>query len=115
MICHVYKPKRRVNGKVVASRLYHGRYRLDDQRKPTNVSLGTSDKQVAKKRLQDIISELQQEQAGLIAPKAQRCAAGIELTRHVRDFATDLTAKGQSEKYIYNLGKRLAKVFEGCT
>ena len=50
----------------------------------------------------------------MIAPKAQRQAAGIQLTRHVQDFTTDLKAKGRAEKYIYNLEKRLAKVFEGC-
>ena len=77
MIFYVYKPKRCVNGKTTVSRLYRGRYRLDNERKSTDVALYTPDKQVAKQRLQSVVSDLQKEQAGLIAPKAQRQAAEI--------------------------------------
>ena len=114
MICNVFKPKRRVEGKTLVSRLYRGRYRLDGEAKSKSVALHTTDKQIAKKRLHDIVVELQQEQAGMIAPKIQRQASQTSLDVHTRDFLLEVGTRKRSPKYIYNLGKRLAKVFVGC-
>ena len=115
MICSVYKPKRLINGKSVVSRLYRGRYRLDGQAKAKSVPLHTTDKQIAKKRLSEIVLELQQEQAGMIAPKLQRQASQTDLEIHTRDFLLEAGTRKRSAKYIYNLGKRLCKVFSGCS
>ena len=115
MICSIFKPKRRVNGKTVTSRLYRGRYRLDGQAKTKSVALHTTDKQIAKQRLHELVLELQQEQAGIIAPKIQRQASQTSLDVHTRDFLSEVGTRRRSEKYIYNLGKRLAKVFNGCS
>ena len=39
MIAHVYKPKRKKNGKTVTNRLYRGRYRLDDDFAPEDTPM----------------------------------------------------------------------------
>jgi len=72
MICNVFKPKRKTDGKKSQQRTYRGRYRLDGDRKLTDVSLHTFDKQVAVERLKRIVRQKQQEREGLIASKPQR-------------------------------------------
>ncbi len=114
MICNVFKPKRRINGKIVTSRLYRGRYCVNGQTKSKSVALHATDKQIAKKRLQEIVLEVQQEQSGVIAPKVQRQAAQTSLDVHTRDYLAEVGTRNRSQKYIYNLGKRLSKVFGGC-
>ena len=114
MICNVFRPKRCVNGKSVTSRLYRGRYCVNGQSKSKSVALHTTDKQIAKKRLQEIVLEVQQEQSGMIAPKIQRQAAQTSLDVHAKDFLSELGTRKRSQKYIYNLGRRLLKVFSGC-
>lgn len=76
MIAHVYKPRRRNKaGKTETSRIYRGRFRLKGDFAITEISLETSDKQVAEKKLAERIAEKERERAGLIAPKIQREAA----------------------------------------
>ena len=43
MTSFVFKPKRRLNGKIVASRFYSGRYRLPGAAASTTVALKTAD------------------------------------------------------------------------
>ena len=100
MISHVYKPKRSVNGKVQISRLYRGRIKLSGDLKVQDIPLRTSDKQVAEKRLAEIIKERQQEAEGIIAPKSLRTATQKALQDHYKDYETDLTARGCSKSYI---------------
>ncbi len=91
MISHVYKPKRKNKaGKTVSARLYRGRYRLDGDFATIEIPLGTDDKQVAEKKLAQIIAEKERERAGIIAPKAQRTAAQKRLEEHLADFIADL-------------------------
>jgi hypothetical protein len=66
---NVYKPRRFKNGKLYVSRLYRGKYRLDDDVLVTNIPLKTPDKQIAEERLKKIIQEKQREAEGIIAPK----------------------------------------------
>ena len=47
----VFRPKRRVNGKVRVARTYVGQFRLAGDVKATRVALGVSDKEVAKEKL----------------------------------------------------------------
>ena len=114
MISHVYKPKRKKNGKTVVSRNYRGRYRLDGDFAVTEVALGTSDKQVAQKKLQDIIREAELERAGLIAPKTQRISAERPMSEHLEDFLTDLKVMGRSAVYMRQINKRNTRLFEEC-
>ena len=100
MIFHVFRRKQKKNGKTVNDRNYSGRYRLDGDFSTTTVALHTADKQVAEKKLRDIVQEKEQERAGLIAPKAQRDASQRTLESHLEDFLQDLTTKQRSAQYI---------------
>ena len=92
MIQHVFKPKRRINGKLKISRLYYGKYRLPGDRKINVVALAVSDKQVAQEKLKQIVSEQERETVGLIAPKKIRDSGQKALNAHVEDFIADLRA-----------------------
>ncbi|GHB93262.1 hypothetical protein GCM10007047_05730 [Cerasicoccus arenae] len=117
MISHVYKPKRKKNGKTIVSRNYRGRYRLDGDFAVTEIALRTTDKQVAEKRLAEIIKELEQERVGIIAPKLQRDSAEKSLESHVKDFLADLRAIGRTDKHIDLLRRRFKRLIsdEGWT
>jgi integrase len=115
MIAHVFRPKRRVGGKVVIRRIYRGRYRLSGDFAITEVSLATSDRQVAEKRLRDIISESERERAGLIAPRLQRDSAQKPLAEHLRDFLADLAAMGRTEKYRHDIHARVSTLLGACS
>ena len=114
MIFTVYKPKRIRNGKRFISRLYRGKYRLDNDLLVTDIPLKTPDKQVAEERLKKIIQEKQREAEGIIAPKALRDAAQKSLVDHLADFITDLNAKRRDGMYIYNIEKRSRRVIREC-
>jgi hypothetical protein len=47
MIAYVYRPKRQRNGKLVSSRIWRARLKLNGDVKARDISLGVSDKQVA--------------------------------------------------------------------
>ena len=53
----VFKPKRRdpKSGKQKVGRYWHGQYRLDGEARYTRVSLSTTDKRVAEKRLAELV------------------------------------------------------------
>lgn len=52
MKCHLYQPSRIKDGKRVKSRVWWARWRLAGDIKDHSESLQTSDKQVARKRMQ---------------------------------------------------------------
>jgi len=115
MIFEVFKQRYYRKGKKRISRLYRGRYRLDNDVPIIDIPLRTPDKQVAEERLRKIIKEKQQESAGIIAPKALRNAAQISLLDHLSDYIADLQAKGRDEMYIYNIGHRIRRVLRECS
>ena len=51
MQSHVFKHKRRIDGKVIASRCWYGRYKLHGDLHVTTIPLETTDKDVARERL----------------------------------------------------------------
>ena len=114
MIANIYKPRRKKNGRTVVSRTYRGRYRLDGQFAITEVALGTSDKQVAQRKLQDIIKDAELERAGIIAPKVQRHSAARPMSEHLADFIEDLDALGRSPVYIRLIKARNRRLFQDC-
>ena len=106
MICFVYRPKK--------SRIWRGRYRFAGKLKYTEVSLETADKQSAKKRLDEIVQELEREAAGIIAPKIQRESALQSLTKHLQDFITDLESTGHADTYTSLLDYRIRRLIKEC-
>ena len=110
----VKRPSRIVNGKRVISRMYRLAYRLPGMSKKKFVSLGTSDKQVAEKKANEYLANLQQEEAGVTASRTIKNAAALPLADHLDGYLKDLRATGRNEGYIYNLEKRLQRLFREC-
>ena len=110
MILTVFRPKRIKNGKIRIGRSYRGRYRLDGEEKITDIPLHTTDRRVARQRIEQIVKEKQMEAVGLLAPHATRAASQTPLGRHLSDFVADLQAVGRDGQYIYELGNRVRRL-----
>ncbi len=108
----VFKPSRRVNGKRIVSRVYVGRYSLAKGGKLIRVPLNTPDKEIASKRLRDIVLEKQREQEGLISPRLTREASIIPLSEHLTDYVADLRAQERHPQHIKDTSRRIERVFK---
>jgi hypothetical protein len=114
MIKFVFRPKRVVRGRKKTGRLYSGRYQLEGEPRMTEVPLKTSDKQVAEKKLEEIVLEREREAAGIIAPKPIRDSAKRELLSHLENFLERLEVLGRDDKYLNNLRWRVTKLIVEC-
>jgi integrase len=106
MIAFLFRQKRH--------RSWRARYRLNGQSKITDVSLRTSDKRVAEQRLRDLVSELEQESAGIIPPKPLRDAAQKPLVDHLAEYIRDLEKLGRDGMYTYNVEKLVTRLVAEC-
>jgi len=96
VINSLFKPK--------GSRIWRWRFRLrPDDLRISDVSLGTTDKQVAEMKRAQKLRELEHERAGMIPAKAAREAARRNLGEHLEDFLGDMRRRGKSEKNLANL------------
>jgi len=107
MINMIFKPK--------GSRIWRWKFR----QKPTDgkiedISLGTSEKQVAEKRRAELLRERQFERDGLVLPKSVRNAAQRSLEDHLQDFLGDGQRLGLSEKHLANLEFRVSRLIVDC-
>ncbi len=96
------------------SRVYRGRYRLGDDLKIYDVSLGTQKKHVAQAILKKLVREKEEELAGLLAPKALRDAAQKPIADHLADYVADLTAMQRSRKHLAYTRNRIGRLCEEC-
>src|ERR1019366_9712880 len=96
MQCNVFRPKRRVNGRLQVGRLYRGRFKLDGEFKVTTLPLHTTDKQLATQKLLAVVRQREKELAGLAGRKPLREAAQSPLLAHLDDFLADLRAGKRS-------------------
>lgn len=71
-------------------------------------------KQVAEKRLAEIISERERERAGILPPKKIRDSGGKMMTEHVVDYLKSLEATGRDTDYVRNLRYRLTILVRDC-
>ncbi len=110
MIEFIFRPSRTVAGKRVVSRLFSGRYAVDKGAKPVTVRLNTPDREIARKRLREIVLEKQREQEGIIAPKAVRVAAVRALAGLIDDYEADLKGRELAEKHIHDTVTRLRRM-----
>jgi integrase len=114
MIKFVFRPKRVVRGRKKTARLYSGRYQLDGEPQMTEVSLKTTDKQVAKKLLDDLVKEKEQERAGIIPASNLRQYALQPMEKHLTDYLDYLRNIGRDDVYVENLGYRLNILIREC-
>src|SRR5438093_6744124 len=101
---YVIPGKKRKDGKRSP---YRGRFCLSLDEKSREVPLHTTDKQVARKKLREIVQEEQDERAGFIRPKKQREAMQRPLLEHIETFIAERYAIGRDEKYVRELKKKL--------
>jgi len=102
----VFRPK--------GERIYRGRFRLEPTDRYTHVSLHRTDKEAARKALDRIVLEAQQEREGIIPPKEERKASATPLAEHLQSFLRSLEVLGRVPKYVQNLEFRLSKLFAEC-
>ena len=114
MIQHVFRPSRRRDGKRVSSRIWWGQYRLDGDSMITRVSLKTSDKRVAEKRLAQNIRELELEREGIRAPMSIRQAANSTVQEHLEEYEKDLKSRGRTQEYIRHVRSRVLLLANEC-
>ena len=86
---------------------YRGRFRLSPDEKFREVPLHTTDKQIARKRLREIVQEEESERAGFIRPRREREAMQRPFLEHVENFVAERYALGRDEKYVRELEKKL--------
>ncbi|MBL4702397.1 MAG: hypothetical protein JKX85_14190 [Phycisphaeraceae bacterium] len=115
MIQNVFLKKRGVKAKNPKSKPhYYGRYKIDGDKKITEVSLRTTDKRVAEQKLALIVKEAQQERAGIIAPKGMRQAATVTVAEHLANHVADLKVKGRDKKHYGLVQSRITRLIAEC-
>ena len=108
MINTIFKPK--------DSRIWRWKFRLQPgDTRIEDVSLGTSDKQVAEKNRAELLRQREHERAGFIPPKAARDAAKRSLSEHLVEFLGDMRRRGKSDKYLANLQHRCGTLIADCS
>ena len=114
MILTIFRPRRVKNGKPCVARSYRGRYRLEGEEAISDIPLYTTDKRVARERLEQIVREKQLESVGLLPKQSIRAASRTALERHLCEYVADLEAIGRSGKYIHDLKKRVLRLMREC-
>lgn len=114
MIATIFRPKRRRNGKLVTSRLYRGRYRLHETGKIFDVALGTTDKRVARQKLEQIIREQELKEAGLLPQKPEQQAAQVPLKTHLEDYERDLLALKRDPRHVLQTRCCVRRLMDEC-
>ncbi len=96
------------------SRVYRGRFRIGDDPKVHDVPLHTDKKHVAEAALAKLVREMEEERAGLIAPRPLREAVQKPLLKHLDDYVADLTAQGRSKKHVALAQNRTKRLCQQC-
>lgn len=112
----LFKPKRRDarTGKTRESRYWWGQYRLEGDAKYTRVSLKTSDKRIAQKRLEELVTRKERLQAGILPPDAMAEAAAKPVTQHLEDFVACLDRTNRSREYTRKIRQRVTRLIREC-
>ena len=108
------KTRRSKDGQICESRSYYLRFRFDPMPKDRWISLKTTDKQVALKKGQELMQEMQQEAAGLLPAKSLRTAGAKPLYEHLEDFLCDLKSKGRTKKHVDDNRSRISRLLTEC-
>ena len=111
---YVYRRKRIKNGRSVEDRLFTGRLKLAGDAKARIFALGVVDERAAEQKLNQLRQEIEQERAGIIAPKVQRDSATRSLLEHLKDFISSRETVGRDEKYISIVKKHIERLCREC-
>lgn len=111
---YVFKPKRTKSGKRWTSQYWSGRYKLADDANWTTVSLKVRQRDVAERKLAEIVHREERRRQGMLTDEAELAAAGRPLLEHLDEFERDLQARNRSKGYIRKLIPRCRRVMEEC-
>ena len=95
-------------------RLWSARIRLDGWLKAKTFPLHVTDERVAEQKMAKLIQELEQEAAGIIAPKLMRDAAQTPIAGHLKSFLADIEAKGRSKNTLGKYRNCIPKLCKRC-
>lgn len=107
---YVYRPTRKKSGKRVRSAFWYGAYSLTKGGKVRRVSLQTTDKRIAEKRLRDAVVRAQMEAEGMVLPKEQREAARSPLSVLVAEYQADLKARTTARNAVESTARIRAAI-----
>ena len=110
---NLFRPRRRKNGRSVASPFYHLRW-LVPGRGHGQHSLNVRDRQVAEKLKAEFICEKERELGGILAPRPMREAASRLLTEHLTEFVAYLEGLNRSASHISHVKTRMGKLIANC-
>lgn len=111
---HVFKPKRKKAGKRWTSEFWSGRYRLPGDPGWTTVALRVRQKDVAERKLTEIVNRAERRRHGMLVDEHEAGAASRLLTDHLDDFERDLIARGRSKDYIRKVVPRCYRLLQEC-
>ncbi len=113
MICFIFRPARRVDGKLVRNPSYSAKIRMEwESGQPQVVALKTTDKREALHRLDALRIEREKEHAGLLPPRPAREAQKLPLADlhavYVEKLKGAGISQGTADKYQSNFRTLLA-------
>jgi len=114
MNCHVFKRKRKVNGKTVSAQNYTGRYKLKGETRFIAVNLGVTDRQVAEKKLREIALQEERERAGLAVTKTECACMNAPLSDLLGDFVSEKEQLGRASEYTRHISARVLALVKEC-
>ncbi len=97
-----------------ARRSYRGRYRVGDNPKVHEVTLHTTVKEVAEKRLKEIFEDAQREEDGLIPAADTRKAMKRPLMELFEEFLKEVRKRERSSEYLRSLKIRFPATLKFC-
>ena len=104
----VYKRVRRSHGKLVAT--YRGYFTLEKNGARVWKELGTPDRAIAEKRIQEFALIAQHEQEGFIPARSVREAAVKPLVELVKDYEADQISRELVAQHIHNTKTRISRI-----
>jgi integrase len=107
MINRIFKPR--------GARIWRWRFRLRPaDGRIEDISLGTSDKQVAEKRRGEMLREREHERAGFIPSKSVRESLQKPFAVHLGDYVADLKAQGRNSRYVRTVQNAVLSLAGEC-
>jgi integrase len=95
-------------------RTYRGRYRVGDNPKVHEVTLNTTVKEVAEKRLNEIYQDAQKESVGLIPAAVTRKAKRRPITELFEEYLESVRKNGRTHDHVRVVKLRFLHLAEGC-
>jgi len=110
----VYRRKRNRGGKVRQDRYYTGEHRFEGDERSGSFALKCTHKDVAERKLRELVEREEKRRAGLALPEEQVAAANRPLLDHLRAFIADHKARGQHFQHVQHLENRNERLFREC-